>query len=142
MLPAGIVYPLRPRPDQTTEQYGLQLAAFVMTAGDLTLSDDQLQTAAYSVNLAVRYRFALQTTIDQLADLQRQLQATIRRRAQPTAAQDPAAGIIQSLPSDSRPDVGPMAWRDNPREPDPVGPRPTGSHSRPAPAAPKVEIPF
>ena len=113
---AGICSPLRPRPDQTTGDYGLHLIAFILDTGiDATLSDEQLALADHTIGHAVRLQYPDVRTYDRLAEVQRQIAGALRRRTRLQDASTPAspvpadAGLIARLPSWQRPDDGPMA---------------------------------
>ena len=124
-MASGYCEPVRPRADQTQEQYGLQLLAYLIEHGSPVASgfdDQQIVIARAAVGYAVRLKYDDTRIYARLAACADALAGVARVRA--TLTDQPVApmGLISRLPVDDRPNLGPMAWRENPRSPSPVGP--------------------
>jgi hypothetical protein len=111
------------QPDETAEHYGLRALRFAVATDCIaTMPDDALQLAAHCYRLAIARADLLQTTIDRLAETERQIQKAIRRR------QD-AAQMTTDTPADGapagrdKPNAGPGAPLAPPTRSNPPAPR-------------------
>jgi len=98
------------RADEPAQHYGLRALRFaVATECTATMDDEALTLATHVYRLAIARPDSLQTTIDRLAETDRQINAAIRRRA---AARDRALEAIDAPASGAgidKPNAGPMA---------------------------------
>jgi len=106
------------RLDEPAEEYGLRALAFVVTHSvTATVPTDALELATHTYRIAIDNRDLSQIALDRLAEVDRQINATLRTRSRldatretPGARQDdeqPAGGLKTRL--EPRPNTQPPA---------------------------------
>ena len=95
-------------PTETREAYGLRAFCFVLaTDTTATVDDDALELASHVYRVAIANRELLPASIDRLAETDRTIRATLRRRT--AAATQTAPTPAQDGAGRDTPNAGPMA---------------------------------
>jgi len=119
------------RADEPAQHYGLRALRFaVATECTATMDDEALTLATHVYRLAIARPDSLQTTIDRLAETDRQINAAIRRRAAARVADLERLGAPAGV---DKPNAGPMA----PLAPQPKTEPPAPSFAHSAPSVPQ-----
>jgi hypothetical protein len=119
--------PPTPDPEDTAVHYGCRILYFLLqTSVYCTATDDQLKLAEHAAHVAVTAPGILPIAVDRIADVRREIGATLRRREQLGArsVQDasPTSQAACSATRDGRPDDRTDPSGRVPRRPYPIGP--------------------